>query len=1014
MNRTIFFLIISFCAIKLSAQHILSFQHINVEDGLSQSSVYNIYQDSHGFMWFATGDGLNRYDGKDFIIYKSRISDTTAAQFKDRNINSCIFEDKNNRLWMSTEAGISYFDYVHSKFYNAVNSYSIAFGLDSNYIWSYAAQRGVYRLNIFNLQTVYYSFDDQWQNSKTDFCYIYKGVVSGDHIFLADKAGLLSFNKKSFAYTRLIENGKLNSITVLHNGDILLCSRDGIYLYDTTAKTAKFIFIKSISDKQVKWVCAAEDSAANAVYIGAQNSGAICKLDLGTNKYEFINIQNSSIYCLLIDHSRNLWIGTEGNGVYKLDIKSPKFYCYTPYLPVPGSDNGLMVKSIYRDSSGPVWIGSFNSGLIKYDISTQKQQKVSLPFPSESKLIGCIMKDSAGRMIITVGARLVWFDHAGEKILSQFDLHKEIARTIDEPQVYSLVEWKKDHYLAATNVGVFSFKYENGKAQKVYHFFSDTTLYSWIYNLYKWHGDTIYIGKRNRNGYAKVKVLNDTALLLLDKGFDHLAIRNFYKCSNKDILWMASEKGLIAYDERTKKYKVFDEASGLKNSCVYAILSENDSSLWISTNRGLANLKVGYGIGTDIKADIISYTSKEGLQSNEFNTGAYFKGSDGTLYFGGILGINWFDPQKIRPNLFKPEPVVTKIFINDKIYAYDTAAYIHSLVLSHTSNTISLSLASLDYTRQENNEFAYKLDGFEKEWTYTTNNKVRYSNLPPGEYTFLVKASNNDGIWNEDPFMIKISIKPPYWQTWWFRMLIALTIVIITIVIVRYYIKQKVSTKTRLLEQQKALYVERLRISKDVHDDLGSGLSKIALMAEMAQKKVEKNIPLSKDIRHISAISLELVDNMRDLIWVLNPENTTLDQLVARIREYCVDYFEQIPLKITLHFPDNVPVLRITKESQRNIFLTVKEALNNSIKHANAYEIIVSLKICTDKFSISISDDGKGFDISYLKKGGNGLRNMKQRIESIGGVFNIQSSSKGTLIDIVIPIERLFVRKLPL
>ena len=385
------------------------------------------------------------------------------------------------------------------------------------------------------------------------------------------------------------------------------------------------------------------------------------------------------------------------------------------------------------------------------------------------------------------------------------------------------------------------------------------------------------------------------------------------------------------------------------------------------------------------------------------------------MVFGGIAGINWFNPKDIEVNPYKAKPAIAAVFINDTLFAGDSAVFIRALSLPHNRNTISFSLRALEFTTTGQNQFAYKLEGLDKEWVYTYGDKVRYSNLSSGVYKFVLKVSNNEGIWNNDPLEIQIVIHPPYWQTWWFRVLAVIVFIVLVYMGTIYYIRQKIRAKTKELERQQALNMERLRISKDVHDDLGSGLSKISLMADIAQKRAGGNSLLSNDISHISTVSRELVENMRDLIWVLNPENTTLDQLVARLREYCSDYLDNIPVGLKLDFPDEVPAMRISKEAQRNIFLTVKEAINNSIKHADATEIEVGIKFDKEDMMVVVSDNGKGFEPAYLKRSGHGLRNMNHRIESIGGAFKIESlRGKGTSITITIQFTQLFPDKLPL
>jgi signal transduction histidine kinase/ligand-binding sensor domain-containing protein len=992
---------------RLTAQSLLRLQHLNVEQGLSQSSVYNILQDSRGFMWFATGDGLNRYDGKDFVVFKSKINDTSSSGFIERNINSAIFEDNNNRLWMCAD-GIFYFDCIHSKYKMAVDTYSLLFALDSSALWSCTARRGIYKLDLNSLQFTNYPLTDKWHADTAHYCMIHNGAASKNTLWVADQAGILKFDKKTNVYTRIFESDKIKWVQLLKNGQLLWCAEGGIYLYDTGLRVTTFIPIKKGADKPYIWTSAVEDTVTQTVYLAAQNEGTICKYNLATHETEFIDFQTNMIYCLYIDRSQNLWVGTEGSGIYKLDLKIPNFSCYSsPLSSRPGGETGLMIKSIYHDDAGKIWMGSFYNGLILYDPKLKKVEEVTTSIVARNKLIGAIMKDSLGEMVVAVGTRILWVDAKTKAELGSINLNDKTSSTAQEGETYAIAEWKKSHFIIATNIGLYSLKYENGIAKVLHYFNSENDLCSWSYGILKRKDGELYIGKRG-NGYLKVRMINDSSYKILDKGFDHMTIRNFYECGRYTILWMASEKGLIAYNKTTKKYKIFDETSGLANSCIYAILAQNDSSLWVSTNRGLANIKVGYRDVNDITADIKNYGTKDGLQSNEFNTGAYYKGEDGIFYFGGIAGINWFDPNKIKANPYKALPAITQIFIEDKLYAGDTAAYIRGLYLPFNKNTISLSLAALEFTHAEQNKFAYKLQGLDKEWVYTSNDKVRYSNLPPGEYEFVLKVSNDDGIWNDEPLKLKVIVYPPFWQTWWFRVIMLAMIISGIILITRRYTRQKVRMKTRELEQQQALYIERLRISKDVHDDLGSGLSKISLMAEVAQKKAVDNVGLGNDIRHISTVSKELADNMRDLIWVLNPDNTTLEQLVARIREYCIDYLENIPIVVCLDFPDNVPALPISREAQRNIFLTMKEAINNSVKHAAATEIKIGLWLDADIMKVVIADNGKGFDKERLKRGGNGLRNMKQRIELTGGTFTINTSAfAGTTTELVIPLSKL-------
>jgi signal transduction histidine kinase/ligand-binding sensor domain-containing protein len=1007
----VLFLLVLLLTQNSYAQSVLRLQHLNVEDGLSQSSVYSTFQDAHGFIWFATGDGLNRYDGSRFLPYKSRITDSLPGALKDRNINSTIVEDRLNRLWFTSDAGVYCLDLRTGKFDIVINKHetgsaAVIAGIDTGFLWVAVPRKGIYSIAISDRKCRLFPFTDNYQTNQQELTVIINGCSMGRGVWLADTKGLLYFDKQTLRDKRIALKDGINSIAGLRDSTIILTTRNGIWHYFPATGRFEYIPVPVPGTQSAAWKSLAEDTISHLLYIGESAGSHVCKIDLLTNKYELLSIPTSYIDRLFIDRSQNLWVGTDGDGVYKLDVKPQKFFCYAPRA---GTSENFMVKSIYRDDSGYMWLGVFNEGLVRYNPISGIRQNIPLREKgSTDHLICTITHDTGGDMVVSENGTILWLDPLNGKIRRQLVLpvYRRIAAAA--PLIYALVEWKKDHYLVGTNIGLYIVNAENNRmtACMPAMFLADSLVNGWTYNLFKSADGNIYIGQRR--GFAQITMISDSAYKLIEYGFSNLPIRHFYKSTLHPVLWLASEQGLIAYNELTKKSTVFDEATGLTNSYIYAILPQDDTTLWISTNNGLYTAKIHYTAG-GITAQFMNYTSKDGLQSNEFNTGAYFRGSDGTLIFGGIAGINWFRPAAIRSNPYKPVPVITEIAVNDSIYAGHNAFLQNKLELSYESNTISLTFKALEFTRPEQNSFAYKLEGLDKDWVYTATDKIRYSNLPPGNYRFLLKARNNESTWNDEPLVLSIIINPPYWETWWFRSLCILVVASMIFAISRYYIHQKVLVKTRELEKQHALNMERLRISKDVHDDIGSGLSKISLISALANNKLDGNIHLGKDIYQISSISKELVDNMRDLIWVLNPDNTTLDNLISRIREYCADYLDGTGIAGIFDFPDNIPARAINREVQRNIFSTIKEAVNNCVKHSGATEIVIALSTDNDVLSIRITDNGSGISDS-TKGSGNGLRNMKYRIESIGGQFAIQApSGSGATISIAIPFARIEV-----
>lgn len=990
------------------SQSILRIQHLSVNDGLSQSSVYSIIQDSYGFIWLATGDGLNRYDGREFIVYKSSLKTTQKGSLKDRNINSLIFEDKYKNLWFAADQGVYCMNRKTRNFTLRLNKYdaryaSVLAGSDNYNLWVLVNGSGVHAIGITDTSRKLYPFSSENHTEGTVIDIIKNAVFANDSIWFATSKGVYFFNKSYQHEKRVLVQNGINKLHRLSNGKLLLSLTDTLIIYNTATLQCEYLPVPLAAKKGIIWNSIVEDTLSGNVYCSEINGGRILKLNLTTKDYQLLFFQDNAINNLYIDRSRNLWVGTEGAGAFKLDLKPPKFNCFAPATP---KNAGYMVKSIYQTIKGDIWMGVYGKGLMVYSPSTMKERSVYLPIKKDAVQFSNIIKDSTGNIIVAANNHIFWLNEESNAIISDLEISSYKYATDKKPTINVISEWRKKQYLLGTNMGIYNVDCRYGKplcyvSMPLFH---DSLANGWIYNFYRTTDGSIYIGKRN--GFAKMKLGIDTNHQVSDHGLSNLPVRHFYKSSNSSILWLATEQGLVAYEEGTGKYKVYDEESGIANSYIYSILPQNDSILWLSTNKGIAKAAVKYGALENIKVTFTNYTSEDGLQSNEFNTGAYYQHQDGTMIFGGISGTNWFRPTDLVNNPYKAIPSVTGIYINDTLMTCDSAMYVDKLVLPYNRNTLGFTLRALEYTTPLKNKFAYKMRGMDKDWVITTNDRVRYSNLEPGTYIFLLKVSNNEGLWNKEPLKIVVEIQPPFWLTWWFRLAMLSILLTTVLVVVRYYTYLKVKAKTLELERQHALNTERMRISKDVHDDIGSGLSKIALLSALANRKLKENELQSRDIDNISIISKQLVDNMHDLVWVLNPENTKLDNLVSRIREYCADYLDVSDVPYTLSFPDSVPSFSIHGVVQRNVFFTVKEALNNCMKYSKATYINISLSLQNDFLEVNVKDDGIGFAANEAQ--GNGLRNMKNRIEQIKGRFIVQSSiGSGTTITFIIPFGDL-------
>jgi two-component sensor histidine kinase len=475
-------------------------------------------------------------------------------------------------------------------------------------------------------------------------------------------------------------------------------------------------------------------------------------------------------------------------------------------------------------------------------------------------------------------------------------------------------------------------------------------------------------------------------------------VKSINKNASKRLL-LATSKGLFVMDENNhilKHYNSYDYPS-LINDYFYGVLLDDKDRIWVSHNKGLSQIN-------PVDDEITTFNYEDGLQSNEFNTGAYFKSLDGELFFGGVRGVNGFYPKDFKNNPSKPKVVIMRMEVLDKPYESDTAlSLLKRIELPYNHNTIAIEFVPLEYTNPLKNKVQYKLDGADEDWVQAGAFRMaRYTNLRPGTYTFNVRASNNDDIWNSTPTTLEIVIKIPFWQSLWFRFLLLLLLLGVAYYFSTLYLDYKIRHEKLKLEKEQAVDQERARISSDMHDDLGSGLSTIRLLSEIAKRKLQ-DTSQTKELERISEAAGELVDKMSEIIWAMNSSNDSLENLIAYMRSFAADFLEHANIKHQFFIPENIPNIKLSGGTRRNIYLAVKESLHNVVKHSKATEVVIQIEM-QENMTILLKDNGKGFDQEKVRLFGNGLKNIQKRMESVGGHAEI-TSHNGTIVLLDIPLN---------
>ncbi|AYB32060.1 two-component regulator propeller domain-containing protein [Chryseolinea soli] len=774
----------------------VNFSRIEVGSGLSNSNVTCILQDSKGFLWFGTEDGLNKFDGYTFKIYRNNPDDT--ASLLTNTIN-CIFEDSKNKIWVSTRSGgLQYYDNKLDRFIRisefSTNSHILQITEDYNknvwitgnkYFDAFVAQldRNTGKWNSYILfpskepieSLIRESENEFWiglrrggflkwnkqtntfkrylhdpKNSKSPVCFDIHKILKDDkgYLWIAAGEGLSKFEIKSETFTNFTANPSnpesllINPIRDIAwaNGHLLLATENGgLSRMDTTTNQfTNFLFDKndpySLSDNSV-WSVYSDHQ--NRIWIGTFSKG-LCVIDKLQNKFSQLDVvlENDVVNAIYQDHKKRIWIGTEGGIVLK-DGNKVKYYKHEPSQKGSLSSNPIL--SIYEDSQNRIWFGTWAGGINRYDEKTDHFVNYS---PDETK-----------------------------------------AQSLSDPNVYSIREYSKTkQLLVASYKGLNILTDENnGKFENYKE--SENESNNYIRSIYEDSGGNVWLGTIEELDLFDTK---NKKIIRFDsrtnkKETKPSEIVNCVLEDRKKRLWVGATAGLELIIDK-KFIKRFTTKDGLPNNIVNGILEDNKGNLWLSTTKGISKFN------PDNKT-IQNYNVSDGLLSNEFKPNACFKSKDGLLFFGG-KGINVFDPDDIQQNPYAPPVYITDFKIFNKsviIGEKDSLLKSHigetqEIYLSYKYNVFSLEFAALNFSSSNKNRYAYKLEGFDNDWNYVGNQRsATFTNLDPATYTFRVKACNNDGLWNESGASLIIHILPPFWKTWWFRITTGIVIVSLSI-----------------------------------------------------------------------------------------------------------------------------------------------------------------------------------------------------------------------------------------
>jgi len=920
--NVIYFLLIN-CIIN--GQELNSgFQQLTIKNGLSNNEVLCFFQDSKGFMWIGTHDGLNKFDGYKFTAYKK--SRQIPNSMSDNIIRS-INEDNDGILWIGTNrGGLNKFDPKTEKFtqyiYNPEDPNGVkmrtsirSIAIDKNdMIWLATSRLGLLKFDKKAEKFDVHYVDSSNINSINSNIIQTLFINSIGELIVGTSKGLCIYNPeiKGFSKFEIIINGKIVSVNSIlesrtHVNEVYwLGTSEGLVKFNR--KTEGYTLFKpdnynSLENNSVTSVI--EEN--NKLWLGMDKGIAI--FDLKSNSFHIASrvenldqsIVKNSILSLYVDESRIIWISLARNGLVKYDINMKKFELYKNNPNKKQTIPKETIRCIYQNQDYTLWVGTIQGGLIHMDrknniITTYKHEKDKAKGLSGNS-IQAVFQDSRDNLWLGTDnyglerARITNNYKANQ--IEEFIHYKHDPlnpKSISFNQIQIIFEDSKGRLWIGTTGGLNRFNYEN---EEFIRYRNDANNPNSIINNgiqsaisedkdgNLWIGTWGGLDKMDVNDLDNIKYVhyNNNPDDSTSLGEDRV-ISNYI--DEEGNIWLGTFGGgldMLSYKEAQKnnpkdaKFIHYTENEGLSNNVIYTILPDESGNLWLSTNYGLSKF--------DIESKkFTNYYEINGLQSNEFFWGCGFKGLNGELFFGGAKGFNSFFPKDLKPNPYIPPIVITNFQIFSKPVSIGKNSVLKKsitetkeIILTHKDKVISFEFAALHYSIPENNKYAYKLEGFDKEWLKVDANKrfVTYTNLRAGDYVFRVKGTNSEGVWNKEGTFIKIKVLPPWWITWWFLTIVIVSGILCVVLFIRIRTQQLKHSK-KILETKVKYATEEV---KNRNAKLSEAKTKLASIMHDVKNQLGKASEELLDAANSQAASIEEISaSMEQMARDIN-ENAT-------------------------------------------------------------------------------------------------------------------------------------------
>ncbi len=992
-------LLVFFCSALVAQPTGLFFQNYSTVNGLCDNTINSITQDSRGFIWIGTAEGLSRFDGISFRnYYGSRDSSKSFTNYHITNVT----EYKPHHLIFCSLGQLWCMNTLNNTFYRPPN------GLINRYVSLVKLIPGGSIL-----------------------------ITSGDTAFIVDQD--LNINQKIISPVRNVGGYPIDKDTVLFTNG----TEHSLYSVESKKfapfnPQSRFKEIENISEFQGTGNRRHSFYFSNywqGLYEYASDGSVIRHYSVAATD-DRKRLSHNGIKSLLLHNDSMLFVASF-NGLSVINRETGIINRYFKQTDNSNSIAGNILMTIFKDRSGNIWIGT-TEGLSKIGagnqtieiIKTTRDQRQKYEFIRISKgndpylyfsslgrgtyrvnrftnsieLIDSTIVSSAWSALLS--GKIMYLAGGGQRKLMGYNTNNgqwTIPGFLDP--FYNNADIVTLMYRDSHGDEWYSINHGGGLVRKVA---KDESLEHYSKNLAVPSFTLGYVADATEDSFGNSWFgVNKSGLLLHwnynkelfkemapdtipgVKGLSFGGVSCLY-ADKKGRLWVSYEgAGLFSYDISAQKAKMYSIEDGLPTNYIYSITADDKERLWLGTAKGLVCFFPEAN-------KFITFNKENGLPAEEFGSDAgYFDSETNSLWLTCKMDILRINPDKLLQQTNNRFAIFTdEIKINGELlHSYTDSSF------RYDENNFQFEFTAVDIDNGKDLEFSYQLHGADANWIYAGDKRSSiYSSLSPGDYSFIIRAKRKgDTEWIEikDPF--SFTIATPWWKSWWFRLLVAVAIVAIVVLSVRLYFQRKLEKQKLILEKQKAVEKERTRIATDMHDDFGASLSRIKFLSEKIQLEKDNPEKTHQDLGKISSYSDEMAEKMGEIVWALNQRYDYSGDMISFCRSYASEYLGDKNIKLRFESSD-VAEIKINGEIRRNIFLVIKESLHNIVKHSKASEVFIQINI-DKELQVLIQDNGKGFDARAIRPFADGIENMRKRIEEIGGHFSLDGT-QGTRIEI--------------